>query len=91
MVFLLNNTMPKDKKKKEEIEELSFEPEYPTSKQRLEAVFLEQIGGMLKPITSVPTHTPRNFFEQIVLYDSPSGTDRLYIYVQNIWRYVDLT
>jgi len=33
-----------------------------------------------KHVTSAPTHTPRNFYEQIVFYDDTTN-QRIYIYL----------
>jgi|TARA_Y100000310_G_C20654814_1_gene801430 hypothetical protein len=41
--------------------------------------------------TSVPTNVPTNFLDQFVFYDDEAGTERLYIYINNTWRYVALT
>ena len=55
---------------------------------------LDSIDGLLKPMAAaayIPSHSPRNFSEQIILIDSASGTDTLYINVNGTWRYVNLT
>uniref|UniRef100_A0A6M3XK95 Uncharacterized protein n=1 Tax=viral metagenome TaxID=1070528 RepID=A0A6M3XK95_9ZZZZ len=38
----------------------------------------------------VPTYKPKNFFEQFYFYNS-GVTYRLYVYINNIWKYVALT
>lgn len=43
-----------------------------------------------KHTSTVPTHSPKNFYEQIVLYES-GATIRLYIWVNSTWRYIALT
>ena len=57
-------------------------------------VRIENIAGL--PIfnsgtaTTAPTHSPRNFWESIVLKDD--GVNRyLWIYCNNNWRYLTLT
>lgn len=54
------------------------------------AYILEGLKVTHKPIASAPVFTPRNFSEQIQLYEN-GGTVRLYIYVNQTWRYVALT
>ena len=40
-------------------------------------------------ISTVPTYTPKSFLKQFVLYDD--GVDqRLYVYLDGIWKYVTL-
>ena len=40
--------------------------------------------------STVPTYIPKNFLDQMYLYKN--GTDyRLYIYLNNEWKYIDLT
>lgn len=43
-----------------------------------------------KHITTAPTHTPRNFYEQIEVYDDGVNF-RIYVYVNGTWRYAALT
>ena len=51
------------------------------------------VKQMLLPkahIAVAPTFTPKNFWEQVQLFDD--GVDiRLYLFVNNTWRYVALT
>jgi len=72
--------MKLEEKKKEE------EPFFPMQG----AIRLEGIGGMFERIGSVPTHTPRNFREQFVLYET-GGSYRFYIYIKDAWRYINTT
>ena len=86
----------KPEKKDEEIPELLFgekkvekkeeEPFFPMRG----AIRLEGIGGMFERVGSVPTHTPRNFKEQFVLYET-GGSYRFYIYIKDAWRYINTT
>jgi hypothetical protein len=53
---------------------------------------VETVSGFIPTYTSVPSHTPKKFQDQFVMYVS-GGTKRLYIYdvVSNAWRYATLT
>jgi hypothetical protein len=55
-------------------------PELPT-----EGIRVEDIKGMLPAISNVPTHNPRNFYEQIIPYQS--GTNYgMYTYIKDTWK-----
>lgn len=54
------------------------------------AYILEGLKVTHKPVSVAPTFTPRNFSEQIQIYEN-GATYRLYIYVNQTWRYVALT
>jgi len=43
-----------------------------------------------KPVSTAPTNVPKNFVEQFVIYEN-AGTYRLYVYVNQTWRYTALT
>lgn len=46
--------------------------------------------GLKKTNATAPTYTPKSFLEQIYLYKN--GTDyRLYVYLNNEWKYIDFT
>ena len=49
---------------------------------------IEELDGLFKTSSSIPTHIPKKFSEQIVIYTSGS-TYRLYWYdtANNAWRY----
>lgn len=48
-------------------------------------VHLENIGGLLKPQSSVPTSIPKDFIDQIIPYQS--GTNyRLYVYIKDAFK-----
>ena len=49
---------------------------------------LENIFGTIRTVDAAPTHTPRNLFEQIIVYKNAT-TYRLYWYdtTNNEWRY----
>jgi len=40
---------------------------------------------LLQHVTIAPTHTPKNFFEQIVFLDNGT-TYELYIYINGVWK-----
>ena len=59
-------------------------------------VFIENIVGYIKTVTTIPTYTPKKFDQAIRIYmDSVSSptTKRLYIYSfeAKIWNYLTLT
>lgn len=51
---------------------------------------LETLRRILKPVDTAPTKIPKSFLDQIVIYKNGS-TYRLYIYVEDAWRYTALT
>ena len=53
---------------------------------------LENILGFIRTMSAVPSHKPRNLFEQFIIYVS-GATLRFYMYdTTNLtWRYVALT
>ena len=51
---------------------------------------LELLSRVKKYRTTAPTHTPKNFYEQIEFFDD-SVNIRIYVYVNGSWRYVGLT
>ncbi len=53
---------------------------------------VENVWGLFGTSSTVPTHVPRNLYEQVVNYKN-GATKRLYTYdaVNNIWSYVALT
>ena len=72
------------KEKKEEVKE--EEPFFPIRGP----IRLESISGLFGRVGSAPTHTPRNFQEQFVLFET-GGDYRLYIYIKDAWRYINTT
>ena len=50
-------------------------------------IFIANINGLFHTVSVIPTHTPRNFKEQIVLVDSNGGTKKLYVYFNNSWKF----
>lgn len=55
-------------------------------------VDIQNIINFVQVVSTAPTATPRNFWEQIKLYIN-GATYRLYIYdnITNNWRYATLT
>jgi hypothetical protein len=57
------------------------------------AKFIAVFNALRKPklhLTAAPTFTPKNFMEQIQFYDD--GTNRrIYLFINNTWRYATLT
>lgn len=53
-------------------------------------VILEALRRTKRTVSSAPTITPRNFYDQIQFYNN--GTDyRVYFFVGNVWKYISLT
>lgn len=52
----------------------------------------QNIAGMFQTVSTAPTNTPKNFFDQVQIYVN-GGTLRLYWYdtVANTWHYVTAT
>lgn len=50
------------------------------------------LQGVIQTVSTAPTHIPKKFSEQILIYRS-GATIRLYVYdtVNNAWRYTALT
>lgn len=49
-----------------------------------------ELIGLKKTNSAVPTYIPKSFLEQIYLYKN--STDyRLYVYLNNEWKYIDFT
>jgi hypothetical protein len=51
---------------------------------------LNAIRRIRAPLTAAPTFTPKNFLEQIQFYDY-GGVQKLYLYINKVWRSVTLT
>jgi hypothetical protein len=71
-----------------------MEPQYtePTTVNIAPPQRLENLWGLFPTMSTVPTHVPRNLYEQVVNYKS-GATKRLYIYdiTNNAWSYTALT
>lgn len=52
-------------------------------------IFLQAMRTKKRHVTSAPTFTPKNFYDQIQFYDT-GGVRRLYVYINSAWRYVVL-
>jgi len=75
------------------MEKLDIENKIDEGKPNLNPVQRAQdVFGMFQTVTTAPTGTPKNFFNQIQVYSS-GGTFRIYIYdtVSNAWKFSTLT
>jgi hypothetical protein len=53
-------------------------------------VNFDESNKIKKHFSSAPTYKPKNFNEQVVLFDD--GTDKkLYLYINNVWVSITLT
>lgn len=76
--------VPQDLKNKTEVKD----PTQPSIEGYIS--ILQQMRTKKKHLTSAPTFTPKNFYDSIQFYDT-GGVRRLYLFVNNDWRYVVLT
>lgn len=55
--------------------------------QDLERIDVKDFGGFIEVVPSAPAHTPKNFFDQIKIFDN-AGTPELHVYdyVAKAWR-----
>ena len=83
-VEILEPILPPEVKKTSE----ETDPSKPTLETYLSV--LQQFRTKKKHLVSAPTFTPKNFYDSIQFYDT-GGVRRLYLYVNNAWRYVVLT
>lgn len=51
--------------------------------------FLNAMKTTKRAVSTAPTLTPKNFYDQIQFYES-GGVQRLYIWINGTWRYVTL-
>lgn len=70
---------------------MPFEPKEPTLPPHI-----SQLLGMVRTVTQIPTHTPRSYWDAVLIYlDNPSSptTKRLYVFSDKAkqWFYVNLT
>lgn len=73
--------------------EADLENPVPKSSQDFErqyASLLLQLRTVRQPVSAIPSFIPRNFLEQIQIYEN-GATYRLYIYMNGTWRYTTLT
>lgn len=54
-------------------------------------VLTDKLRDLLKTNSTVPTHTPKTFFEQFYLYFNGTDTYELYIFINNEWKKINLT
>lgn len=53
-------------------------------------IVLRKLQQIKRHVTTAPTLKPKNLLDQIQFYDD-GATRRVYLYVNNTWRYVALT
>ena len=58
--------------------------------KNVNSILLNNLINVLKTNTTIPTYIPKNFLESFYIYKNDT-TYRLYIYIDNIWKYTDLT
>lgn len=75
----------------EDFKEIKFAEPSQMEFNKPTTIELKDITNTFKTVSVAPTHVPRNFSEQFVIYTS-GATYRLYIYdtVNNTWRYATL-
>ena len=56
-----------------------------------EKVSTDSLRDLLKTNSSIPTHTPKTFKDQLWLYFDGSTTYELYIFINNEWKKITLT
>lgn len=59
-----------------------------------EEVDIKHIASLFEVVTTAPTHTPRNVFEQVKIhYNSTGPVWKLYLYdyVQRVWKNVTIS
>jgi hypothetical protein len=52
--------------------------------------YLDDLKRLLKTHSAVPTHEPKKLTEQFYLYKNDT-TYRLYVYINNEWKYTNLS
>jgi hypothetical protein len=61
------------------------------SQEMLNQVYINDLRDILQTKTSIPTYEPKKFLDCFCLYWDESTTYRLYIWINNQWKYVTLT
>lgn len=88
---MVNKEIEKEKKEFEKVKEekpaIVLEVEKKEEELFKTEPRIENITGLIKDESSAPTHTPRNFREQIYTYLSGT-TYRLYWYIKDAWKKV---
>jgi len=54
-------------------------------------VYINDLTRVLKTNSSVPTHSPKKLLDCFYLYYDGSTTYRLYVYINNEWKYTNLS
>ena len=58
---------------------------------QLNQLYINDLKGVIKTNNIIPTHTPKKFIDSFYLYWDKSTTYRLYIYINNEWKYTTLS
>jgi len=53
--------------------------------------YIDDLKNLLKTNLSIPSHTPKKFIDCFYLYFDGSTDYRLYIYINNLWKYITLS
>jgi len=54
-------------------------------------IITKELREILKTNSETPTHTPNKFIDCFYLYYDGSTTYRLYIYINQEWKYINLS
>lgn len=61
------------------------------NKDDVNQIYIKDLINIKKTISTVPTFTPKKLIDQIQFYFDGSTTYRLYIYINNEWKYTTLS
>ena len=53
--------------------------------------YIDDLVKIIKTVSVIPTHTPKKFIECFCFYYNNDTTYRLYIYINNEWKYTNLS
>lgn len=53
--------------------------------------YIDDLKRLIKTNSTVPTHTPKKFLDCFWFYWDGTTTYRLYIYINNEWKYTTLS
>ena len=54
-------------------------------------LFLDDLRSLFKTHSSIPTHTPKKLIDCIYFYHDNASTYRIYVYLNNEWKYSNLS
>lgn len=60
-------------------------------KNDINQIFTKDLKDVLKTHSTLPTYTPKMFIDSFYLYFDGTTTYRLYIYINNEWKYTTLS